>query len=312
MPSLAPAATARSGFRHEALLYPGAPSFASSVAPVVRSAVESGEAVLVVATRPRVEALREELGDLAAKVGFADMGEVGRNPARIIPAWQTFVARNSAPGVRLRGVGEPIFPERTAAELVEAHRHEALLNLAFLDTSSFWLVCPYDVAALPPAVIEEARRTHPLVRRGDVGGESAEYHGLAAIASPFAAPMAARPAGARELRFDPATLGELPALVAEHAAAAGLAVPRRIDLVVAAGEIARNTGHGSLFVWRDGGTVVCELHGHGALDGPLGDREPPPHGSPRIGLWMANQLCDLVQIRSEPGGVVARLHLPAS
>jgi DcmR-like sensory protein len=299
-------------FRHEALLYAGDDEFVASVAAFVRDGRAAGEPTLVLTGARKLERLREELGADGDGAHLADIAEVGRNPARIIPAWQTFVARNSAPGVRLRGVGEPIFPERTAAELVEAHRHEALLNLAFLDTSSFWLVCPYDVAALPPAVIEEARRTHPLVRRGDVGGESAEYHGLAAIASPFAAPMAARPAGARELRFDPATLGELPALVAEHAAAAGLAVPRRIDLVVAAGEIARNTGHGSLFVWRDGGTVVCELHGHGALDGPLGDREPPPHGSPRIGLWMANQLCDLVQIRSEPGGVVARLHLPAS
>ena len=31
-------------------------------------------------------------------------------------------------------------------------------------------------------------------------------------------------------------------------------------------------------------------------------------GSPR-GLWLANQLCDLVQIRTLPAGTVVRLHM---
>jgi hypothetical protein len=30
--------------------------------------------------------------------------------------------------------------------------------------------------------------------------------------------------------------------------------------------------------------------------------------SPR-GLWMVNQMCDLVQLRSSPGGTLVRIHL---
>jgi prepilin-type processing-associated H-X9-DG protein len=37
---------------------------------------------------------------------------------------------------RLRGAGEPIWPERRPAELVECQRHESLLNVAFADGPS--------------------------------------------------------------------------------------------------------------------------------------------------------------------------------
>ena len=292
-------------FRHEALLYAGDDEFVAAVSAFARDGQAAGEPTVVLVGRRKVDLIREELGADVEGVQLGDIAEVGRNPARIIPAWQTFVARNAGSGVRLRGVGEPIFPERTAQELIEAHRHEALLNLAFLDTSSFWLVCPYDVEALPASVIEEARRTHPFV---EGHGESADFHGIDAISAPFEAPLPPRPVAAWEIPFDPSTLDELPRLVAERAAEAGLAVPRRIDLVVAAASVARNSGRGSLYLWSDGRNILCEIHGHGPLDDPLDDRVPR-HGSTRIGLWVANQLCDLVQVRSEPAGVTARLHV---
>jgi hypothetical protein len=298
-------------FRHEALLYAGDDELVSSVSAFVRDGRAAGEPTLVLVGARKLDLLREELGDEADGAHFADIAAVGRNPARIIPAWQTFVARNAGPGVRLRGVGEPIFPERSPQELVEAHRHEALLNLAFLDTTSFWLVCPYDVEALPEVVIEEARRTHPLVAHRDLHGPSDHYRGIEAISAPFDAPLPPRPAGARELRFSGATLDELPRLVAEQAATAGLSVERRIDLVVAVTELARQSGEGSVALWRDGRSLVCELRGRWPLDGPLDDRLLPQAGSTRVGLWMANQLCDLVQVRSGPEGITARLHLPA-
>ena len=43
---------------------------------------------------------------------------------------------------------------------------------------------------------------------------------------------------------------------------------------------------------------------------PLADRRPPSADRPGgRGLWMANQLCDLVQVRSFPEGSVVRLHM---
>src|SRR6185437_16379793 len=95
-------------------------------------------------------------------VRFVDIREVGRNPARIIPVWRAFVDELGGDGP-VRGIGEPIWADRTPDELVECHLHESLLNVAFSDDPDFWLVCPYDDLALAPDVIEEMGRTHPAV-----------------------------------------------------------------------------------------------------------------------------------------------------
>jgi hypothetical protein len=211
--------------------------------------------------------------------------------------------------VRLRGIGEPIFPGRGPDELVEAHRHEGLLNLAFLDTSAFWLVCPYDVEALPDEVIEEARRNHPHVSHGGHSERNGLYQGLEALSAPFDAPLPQRPAEAAEIAFDPSTLDALSRRVAERATEAGLSVSRRIDLVVAVSEIARSGREGAVYIWRGRSRILCEIHGQGVLEEPLADRLLPAADA-HLGLWVANQLCDLVQVRTHPGGMIARLHVP--
>ena len=63
-------------------------------------------------------------------------------------------------------------------------------------------------------------------------------------------------------------------------------------------------------IWRDRSSVMCEIRDSGRFDNPLADRKRPSKdlGSPR-GLWLANQLCNLVQIRSLPEGTVVRLHM---
>src|SRR5436190_16073394 len=140
-------------FRHEAFLYAGEDEFLGGTLPFIREGVENDEPVLVVVSADKIELLRGALslnGD-GRKVLFADMEEVGRNPGRIIPAWRDFVEDRPDSSRPIRGIGEPIHPGRTATELVECHRHESLLNLAFADTPGFWLMCPYDTSALDEA-----------------------------------------------------------------------------------------------------------------------------------------------------------------
>jgi hypothetical protein len=56
--------------------------------------------------------------------------------------------------------------------------------------------------------------------------------------------------------------------------------------------------------------VICEVSDGGAIVEPMAGREPPPDGHlGGQGLWLCNQLCDLVQIRSFAGGAVVRLHM---
>jgi hypothetical protein len=78
----------------------------------------------VVVSAAKIGLLRSALGCDADRVAFADMADVGANPARIIPAWRDFVAGNDLDRRRARGIGEPIWAGRSPAELVECQRHE--------------------------------------------------------------------------------------------------------------------------------------------------------------------------------------------
>lgn len=302
-------------FRHEALLYSGEDEFVAQAAAFIRAGVEAEEPTLVVVSARKIDRLREALGADAADVSFADMSDVGANPARIIPAWHRFVAERAAPDSSLRGIGEPITPSRSADELVESQRHESLLNLAFADARAFWLLCPYDTEALDPAVIAEALRSHPHVTSGGAA-VSSQYRGLDEIGAPFRAPLSEPPADAARFAFaGEADLAALRRSVVSELVLRGVTAERRSDLTIVVNEIASNSlrhgsGEGELAIWTAGPRIVCEIRDGGRFDGPLADRRAPSDDRPGgRGLWMANQLCDLVQVRSFDSGTVVRLHL---
>jgi anti-sigma regulatory factor (Ser/Thr protein kinase) len=299
------------GYRHEAFFYSGDSEFVDGCGRFLEDAVTSGEPALVVVDARKIGLLRERLGSDADSVYFADMARVGGNPARIIPAWREFVDRHSAPGVRLRGIGEPIYPERDADELAECQRHESLLNFAFSEREDFWLLCPYSTETLPSAVLEEAHRSHPFLAQGDIRNESSSYVAADWLSKPLSEP----PLDAETLEFDERSLGRLRRFVAEAAARAGLERHRGVDAVVAVNEVATNSvehggGHGTLRVWTTPRRFVCDVRDGGRVDDPLVDRRAPVADRPGgRGLWIANQLCELVQLRSFPTGTVVRLHI---
>jgi anti-sigma regulatory factor (Ser/Thr protein kinase) len=301
------------GFRHEALMYSGDAQFLAGTTKFIFDGLAAGEPILVVERPEKAALLRAELGRDAASVQFADMLEVGANPARIIPAWQDFVARHGGPGRPVRGIGEPIWRERGPAELTECQRHESLLNVAFAPGVEWWLLCPYDTVALPPIVIDEARRSHPFVWVGAAHRESEDYRGHGAAAAMFDAPLSAPPPQHHELAFGSGGLTGLREFVAGHARQAGLGADRIGNLVLAASEVAANSilhggGRGVLRLWREPDAFVCEIRDNGQFNRPLVDRERPAKDvAASRGLWLANHLCDLVQIRSLPSGTVVRL-----
>ena len=275
--------------------------------------VRAEEPTLVVLSAPKLDGLRERLDADTAGVECADMAEVGANPARIIPAWREFVDRHA--GRRLRGVGEPIWADRDPAELVECQRHESLLNLAFESSAGFQLICPYDASRLDREVLEEACRSHPLVSWAGPAQQSGDYRGLEAVAAPHAEPLPEPPPEAESCSFDQHGLSALRRLVASRAADAGFSTEMAEDLELAVDEVASNSvthggGDGVFKIWREGKALICEVADRGMIEGPLVGREAPSAGQRGgYGLWLANQLCDLVQIRTFPSGSVVRLHM---
>jgi anti-sigma regulatory factor (Ser/Thr protein kinase) len=297
-------------------MYAGDDGFVEGTAPFLREGLERDEAMLVVVAGRKIDALRSEIGPDSGRIDFADMSEVGANPARIIPAWREFADANA--GRALRGIGEPIFPERTADELIECQRHESLLNIAFADTPDFRLMCPYDVDAMGADVIEEAERSHPhLVEQA--GGErySSAYRGADAIAEPFDAPLPEPPSDHESIAFGLGSLGPARDLVAARAEEAGVRRTKAEDLVLAVNELLTNTvrhagGVGTLAVWRSNGTLLCEVRDDGRIEDPLAGRKLSPAAEVGgHGLWIATQLCDLVQLRATDAGNVIRIHTHA-
>jgi anti-sigma regulatory factor (Ser/Thr protein kinase) len=302
------------GYRHEALFYEGTDQLLTGLVPFVQEAVSADEPILVVLGASKLDALRESLDGDAEHALFADMAEVGTNPARIIPAWQRFLRDHARPGRPARGIGEPIWAGRSAAELAECERHEALLNIAFADPE-FWLLCPYDKGTLAPEVLDEARRNHPFVSDGTAAAEASDrFPGGEAIAAPFTATLPDPPAEAMTTLVSRATLREIRQIVGHFAAAAGMDVDPAADLVLTVHELATNSvlhggGQGSLLLWREPDAVVCEVRDRGRIVDPLAGRvEPAGILEGGRGLWMANQLCDLVQIRSFADGGAVRVH----
>jgi anti-sigma regulatory factor (Ser/Thr protein kinase) len=287
-------------FHHEALLYDGPDDLLVGALPFVREGLERGEPVLVALGAEKLEALEDALGPNDAE--YVDMRQLGRNPARIIPAWQDFRARHDGP---VRGIGEPIWPGRSRAELVECQLHEALLNVAFDGAEDFALLCPYDTSALDEGVIHEACAGHPHVD----AGPSRAFRGPERLLDPFEAPLEPPPAHARVLGFELDTLVEVRRMAGESVA--DLEPARRQDLVLAVAELAANSirhggGRGILRIWNDDGAVIAEIRDRGRIEDPLaGRREPGFEQLGGRGLWIANAVCDLVQIR--PGAV--RLHM---
>jgi anti-sigma regulatory factor (Ser/Thr protein kinase) len=300
-------------FRHEALLYAGEDELVARLDPFVREGLAAGEAVMIAVSDRKIRRLQDALGPAAGDVTFADMDEIGGNPGRIIHAWHEFAEPHLAAERPVRGVGEPISAARSADELVECQRHEELLNVAFGAGPGWTLVCPYDTAALAPGVIAECRCSHPHVRENGVAAASGEYRGLEAISEPFAPPLPEPDAVPEALTFDIEGLGDVRRHVAGFAVGAGLEEERCDDLVVAVHEVAANSvrhagGRGVLRTWNDGGGVTCEVRDPGHIVEPLAGRLRPPNPARGgNGLWLANQLCDLVQVRSSEAGTVVRL-----
>jgi len=302
-------------YRHEALFYAGRDDFVRKTSAFIRDAVRADEPILVVLGATKIDLLRDELGPEAKRVRFADMARVGANPARIIPAWTDFVAEHADADRPFRGIGEPIWAERTPDELVECERHESLLNLAFPGAPPLWLVCPYDTDSLPPSVLTEALRNHPYVLAGGERQQSPGFRHIEDVAKPFDLPLPDPSELPEELVFGVRGLEDVRMFVSRHGQTAGLSRSRTDDLVLAVNELATNSvryagGGGDVRVWRDGTALICEVRDRGRIEHPLAGRvRPDENQEGGFGLWLVSQLCDLVQIRSFADGSVVRLRM---
>jgi anti-sigma regulatory factor (Ser/Thr protein kinase) len=103
--------------------------------------------------------------------------------------------------------------------------------------------------------------------------------------------------------------------VRRRAQDAGLADARVVDLVLAVSEVAANTlrhakSAGTLDIWHNTEEIVCQIRDKGVITDPLaGQRRPAADAAGGHGLWIVNQVCDLVEMRSDESGTTIKLHM---
>lgn len=299
------------GFMHSALFYRGDREYLAGVVPFILDGVRNGEPVLVAAPAGHLALLRDGLGDACDEVTMADMGDVGRNPARAMGAMSAFAEKHR--GRRVRMVGEPVWPGRSADEYPGCVENEALANTLFADYDVTAL-CPYDAGGLDEDVLADARSTHPLLWRDGTVDRNADYapdEALARYNRPLPSDTMAVTYTVREL----ADLSPARSFAARYAQWLGLSPEGIAILQLIATELATNSlqhagGVCRLAFWQYNGHIVCEASDAGRLDDPLAGRRPPTADAlTGRGLFLVNTVADLVRTHATATGTTIQAYL---
>jgi anti-sigma regulatory factor (Ser/Thr protein kinase) len=302
---------APAGLIHQVLLYESPQQFLAGAGPFIQDGLSRGEPILAVTTQRNSSLLRDSLGGSVDGVEFVDQATWYDTPGRALAACHRYMRERIDNHERVRLIGEPLWAGRDALEMVEWKRFEATMNVAFARRPA-WLLCSYDSSTLPAEVVADARRFHPQLSGGSANDS---YLDPAAFSAEYDRALPPAPEGgfaALGFDADPAPVRDF---VAVHGTRSGLNGARLDDLVLAANEIATNAirhgaGHGRVRVWREGPWVLCEVTDPGdADDGMLGCLPPDPDADNGHGLWIARQLCDLLQIRTRQPGTTVRMYM---
>ncbi|MFJ8061945.1 anti-sigma factor RsbA family regulatory protein [Streptomyces sp. NPDC096142] len=304
-------ATERRPFAHPALFYRGEEQYTAGTVPFLRDGLATGEAVTVAVPGPHLDLIRAGLGAGADAVRFLDITEIGRNPGRLIPGVLRAFA-DAHTDRRVRIVGEPVWPGRSAVEYPACVQHEALVNSAFADRD-VTILCPYDADRLAPEVLADARATHPVLIDEGAQLPSDAYDPQGALAR-CNEPLP-HPPGAASIAFDAGELPKSRYFAVQEAERLGLAGVRLQDLTLAVAELTTNSvlhggGCGTLRIWAEDERIVCEVHDRGRFIDALAGRRPASRDQPGgRGLLLVHHVSDLVRVHTAPDGTTIRFYL---
>jgi anti-sigma regulatory factor (Ser/Thr protein kinase) len=305
-----PGVAAAGELRHISFFYQSLPDYRARLGEFVRTGLARREPVLLAVPRPSV-AFPDWPAGSSSLLTVTDMSELGRNPARIIPALRSFADRHL--GRRARMITESIWPGRSPSEIREAARHDALVDLALSDVTAT-LLCPFSAADLPASALSDAGRAHRWLYEADAPVANSQFSALDTAPAAIGVPLVSVPAEAETVRYT-TDLRPVRAMVTAACRRAGLSVMRATDMTLAVSELAANTlrhtrAGGLAQAWQADGELLCQITDTGHITDPLaGIRRPAPGEPGGQGLWLVNQVCDLVELRTSDAGTVIRLHI---
>jgi anti-sigma regulatory factor (Ser/Thr protein kinase) len=301
---------------HRALLYRDEDEFLHGATAFAAEGVEAGERVLVVVPPRWLDPLRQELGPLAERVQLADATAWYERLGPMFTRFLRYLDRHARPGAgRVRILAEQPLGERPPLQARAYQRYEAVSNVAFGPYDTY-VLCPYDVAGLPPELIEGARRSHPeVIERGRLRRSRSFTDPAAFIEENERRLPLLPPAGPAMELTTAEELSGARRFLEDEARRAGVEPEGVADLVLAAHEVAVNAlehggGRVEIHAWQEVDGFRCQLAdtGGGLREPFAGYLPPAPGARSGRGLWLAHQLCDIVEVSGRPEGTVVRLH----
>jgi anti-sigma regulatory factor (Ser/Thr protein kinase) len=299
---------------HQALVFDSPAAFLAAAIPFVTEGVHRGDSVVAVTSAENTELLRQSLNGTADQVAFLPTAAWFDSPGRTLNAYHRRIdALPGSTGI-LRVLGEPVWSGLDPLETSEWGRYESVMNVALADARA-WVMCGYDSRTLPAAIVDGARRTHPSLAVGTGSEVSAVYADPASYYAELNGPLAPHPDAGVELLAGFTELAPVRQFIDDHALRLGLPGVRLDDFTLAINEIATNAvrhgaGHGDLRLWATERRVTCEVSDSGtAVDNFLGFLRADPGAGKGHGLWIARQICDLLEMRTGPSGTTVRLHI---
>jgi anti-sigma regulatory factor (Ser/Thr protein kinase) len=303
-------------YQHDLALYDSPDQLVALAAPFIRAGLAAGEAAVIAVEDSSARLLLEALGDEDPVVVVDRDGVYGaRTPAAITAFRKLTQERTRAGYPRVRAVGDTDFGP-TAREWLEWQRYEAVINQA-LHTQPLWGMCMYDSNRLPDEVVQAGLHTHPHLVTEHGRQRNPDYVDPADYLRSLPVPVEPLEATAPLLQVDDVTdfIG-LRHAVGERLARLGGDPDRVEDLHLAIDEMSSNAvRHGGppvqLRLWASTDRVVCVIRDGGpGMDDPFAGYGPA-HGADLsrggMGLWLARQLCDNVDVIDGSAGLTVRL-----
>ncbi|EME52239.1 MEDS domain-containing protein [Amycolatopsis decaplanina] len=299
-------------FRHQGCIYGSDAEFLAMAVPFAEDGLRRREPVLAVTTAGNLDLLRAALGVDADRIEYTEAATFGRRPSQWADAlrdrWTRH--RSDAPPGPVRIIAEPAWGGRSRREVAAWLRMEASLTMSLADTE-IWMICPYDTRVVEAGIVEDAHRVHPECVVGCSAKPSAQFmvpeEFTRAETSPGRAADMFRFAGdlvsVRRYVLEKA----IPILRTESTSA-------MFDVAVGA-VLASLLNHGidraAVWVRPVAGRVVCTMR----CDQPLDLQRFPDSGHRNTNrldnnLRMAEQVCEWLDISSDPGGCTIELAMP--
>lgn len=302
--------------QHRALFYEDQSEFVDDVGAFALQGLRVGDHVLAAVTPRKRSWIEGVLGDEAAEVEFLDADSLYERHGVMFRELLGSLARHSTSGDgTLRVIAEQALELRQPAEIRDYLRYEAAANVAYAD-HDVSVLCPYDAARLPTELLEWALETHPEVLGGGETRRNERFVDPVAFLRRRGEIPAAPADVARHPIEHPDDVPVLRAGVAAQARAAGLNRLSVEELTYAVGEVVTNAlvhGRAPRRVWSGvaGDRFVCQVEdsGPGLRDPLAGYLSPDPLRPGGRGLWLARQLCDLVEIASDEAGTSVSLQM---